>query len=130
MTPIATVASLLNVVGKLLTCVVLKRLQVLADRVYSESQCRFQADRSTTDMVSSLGQLQEKCREQQQPLFVVFIDLTKAFDLVSTDGLLKILPKIVCPPRLLNVVRSFHEEMKSTVVFEAQHQVPLTSKAE
>ena len=29
--------SLLSVVGKLLACVVLKRLQVLADRVYPES---------------------------------------------------------------------------------------------
>ena len=33
--------SLLNIVGKLLACVVLKRLQVLADRVYLESQCEF-----------------------------------------------------------------------------------------
>ena len=33
--------SLLRVVGKLFSCVVLKRLQVLADRVYPESQCGF-----------------------------------------------------------------------------------------
>ncbi|XP_050707118.1 uncharacterized protein LOC126992423 [Eriocheir sinensis] len=50
---------------------------------------------STIDMVFSLRQLQEKCREQRQPLFIAFIDLTKAFDLVSRDGLFKILPKIV-----------------------------------
>ena len=47
--------SLLNVVGKLLARVVLKRLQVLADRVYPESQCGFRANRSTTDMVFSLS---------------------------------------------------------------------------
>ena len=40
-TAITTVASLLSVVGKLLACVVLKRLQVLADRVYPELQCGF-----------------------------------------------------------------------------------------
>ena len=85
--------SLLSVVGKLLACVVLKRFQVLADRVYPESQCGFRANRSTTDMIFSLRQLQEKCREQQQPLLVAFIDLIKAFDLVSRNGLLKILPK-------------------------------------
>ena len=45
-------------------------------------------------MVFSLRQLQEKCREQQQPLFVAFIDLTKAFDLVSRDSIFKILPKV------------------------------------
>ena len=44
-------------------------------------------------MILSLRQLQEKCREQGKPLYVVFIDLTKAFDLVSRDGLFKILEK-------------------------------------
>ncbi|XP_078250456.1 F-box and leucine-rich repeat protein 13 isoform X1 [Pogona vitticeps] len=33
--------SLLSILGKLLACVVLKRLQVLADRAYPESQCEF-----------------------------------------------------------------------------------------
>ena len=57
-------------------------------------------------------------REQRQPLFVAFIDLTKAFDLVSREGLFKILPKIGCPPRLLNFIKSFHEDTKGTVVFD------------
>ena len=60
--------SLLNIVAKLLAHVVLKRLQVLTDRVYPESQCGFRANRSTTDMVFSLQQLQEKCRGKKQPL--------------------------------------------------------------
>ena len=34
----------------------------------------------------SLQQLLEKCRERRQKLFVAFINLTKAFDLVSKDG--------------------------------------------
>jgi len=98
--------------------VVLKRLQVIAERIYPESQCGFRANRSTIDMVFSLRQLQEKCREQRQPLYIAFIDLTKAFDLVSRDGLFKILPKIGCPPRLLSIIKSFHENMKGTVVFD------------
>ena len=50
---------------------------------------------ATIDMIFSLRQLQEKCREQGKPLYVAFIDLTKAFDLVSRDGLFKILPRLV-----------------------------------
>ena len=98
--------SLLKIVGKLFARVALKRLQVLAERVYSELQCGFCANRSTIDTVCSLRQLQETCREQRQPLFMAFIDLTKAFDVVSRDGLFKILPKIGCPPRLLSIIRS------------------------
>ncbi|XP_069166804.1 uncharacterized protein [Procambarus clarkii] len=45
-------------------------------------------------------------------------DLTKAFDLVSRDGLFKILPKIACPPRVLSIIRSFHENMVAIMVFD------------
>ena len=86
--------SLLAIVGKVFARVVLSRLQVLGERVYPESQCGFRSRRSTIDMVFSLRQLQEKCQEQNQPLFLAFIDLTKAFDLVSRKGLfdLQLLP--------------------------------------
>eukprot|EP00745_Piridium_sociabile_P017961 TRINITY_DN26814_c0_g1_i11.p1 TRINITY_DN26814_c0_g1~~TRINITY_DN26814_c0_g1_i11.p1 ORF type:complete len:515 (+),score=121.07 TRINITY_DN26814_c0_g1_i11:351-1895(+) len=110
--------SLLSVVGKVFARVVLSRLQKLAERVYPESQCGFREQRSTIDMVFSLRQLQEKCREQHKPLFLAFIDLTKAFDMVSRDGLFKILEKIGCPPKLLSMIRSFHEDMKGTVQYD------------
>ena len=54
----------------------------------------------------------------KQPLYLAFIDLTKAFDLVSRDGLFKMLPLIGCPPKLLSIVRSFHHSMMSTVQFD------------
>ena len=110
--------SLLSIVGKVYARVVLIRLQKLADRVYPESQCGFRAKRSTIDMVFSIRQLQEKCREQKMPLYVAFIDLTKAFDLVSRKGLFQILPKIGCPPKLLSIIESFHNNMKGTVQFD------------
>jgi len=110
--------SLLSIVGKAFAKVVLHRLQKLADRVYPESQCGFRSERSTIDMVFSIRQLQEKCREQHKPLFLAFIDLTKAFDLVSRDGLFTVLAKIGCPPRLLSVIQSFHDDMKGTVQYD------------
>ena len=81
--------SMLSIVEKSFARVILKRLQVLADQIYPEEQCGFHPKRSTVEMIFSLRQLQEKCREQQQPLYIAFVDLTKAFDLVSRDGLFK-----------------------------------------
>ena len=78
---------LMSIVGKMYARIILYRLQLLADRVYSESQCGFRADRSTTDTIFSLRQLQEKSREQGQPLYMMFINLTNSFDLVSRKGL-------------------------------------------
>ena len=63
--------SLMSIVGKCFARVVLTRLQKIAERVYPESQCGFRAKRSTTDMIFSFRQLQEKCREQHQPLYLV-----------------------------------------------------------
>ncbi|KAI8491582.1 hypothetical protein Bbelb_307820 [Branchiostoma belcheri] len=116
--------SLLSIVGKVFAKVVLSRLQVLANRVYPESQCGFRAERSTTDMIFSVRQLQEKCREQQKPLYIAFIDLTKAFDLVSRKGLFQLLKKIGCPPQLLSIIISFHEDMKGVVSYDGETSQP------
>ena len=121
--------SLLSIVGKVYARVVLARLQQLAERVYPESQCGFRAERSTVDMIFSLRQLQEKCREQQKPLYIAFIDLTKAFDLVSRDGLFNILLKIGCPPNLYSMIRSFHDDMKATIQYEGSMSEPFNIKS-
>ena len=90
--------SLLNIISKLFAKIVLMKLRVLAERIYPESRCGFRAKGATIDMIFSLRQLQEKCKEQGKPLYVAFIDLTKALHLVSRDSLFKILAKIGCPP--------------------------------
>ena len=72
-----------------------------------ESQCGFQAERSNVDIFFSLGQLEAKCREYHMPLYVAFIYLTKAFDLVYSDGPFKDTQNIFCPPTLPTVVESF-----------------------
>ena len=121
--------SLLSIVGKAFARVILKRLQKLAERVYPESQCGFRAARSTIDMVFSLRQLQEKCREQRRPLYLAFIDLTKAFDLVSRTGLFNLLHRIGCPPTLLKLIISFHENMSATVQYEGSSSEPFPIKS-
>ena len=75
----------------------------------SLSQCRhntgtlspsggFRACRSTIDIIFLVRQLQQKCQEQNELLFLAFMDLMKVFDLVSRGGLFQLLKKIVCPP--------------------------------
>ena len=116
--------SLLSVIGKVFSKVILILLQELAERVYPEPQCGFRAGRSTVDMVFCLCQLQEKCREQQMPLYIAFIDLTKAFDLVSRDGLFQIFPKIGCPPKLKSMIESLHKNIKGTAQFNDSSSRP------
>ena len=64
------------------------KLRVLAEKIYQESQCGFMAKSAT-----------------------------KAFDLVSRDDLFKILATIGCPPTLLSIVKSFHDDMTHDMTF-------------
>ncbi|XP_046962200.1 uncharacterized protein LOC124531734 [Vanessa cardui] len=116
--------SLLSIVGKAFARAILGKLQRLADRVYPEAQCGFRYQRSTVDMIFSLRQLQEKCREQHTPLVVAFVDLNKAFDSVSREGLYSVLVRIGCPPKLLRIVQSFHEGMEVTVLHNGNISTP------
>ena len=52
-----------------------------------ESLCGFRKDRGTLDMIFTARQLQEKRQEQNVDLYMTFVDITKAFDTVSRDGL-------------------------------------------
>ncbi|XP_063602932.1 uncharacterized protein LOC134778926 [Penaeus indicus] len=60
----------------------------------------------------------EKCREQNRPLHMAFVDLTKAFNMVSREGMFAVLQKLGCPPTLLKLIRSLHDDMQATISFE------------
>ena len=84
--------SLLSVAGKVQAKIVLTRLlEHVVDLVLSESQCGFRCGRSTIYMIFVARQLQEKCREQHQDLYLAFVDLPKAFNTVNRDLLWNIL---------------------------------------
>lgn len=121
--------SLLSIVSKAFSRVVLSRLQLFADRVFPESHCEFRAKRSTIDMVFSLRQLQERCRKQRRSLFLAFIDVTKAFDLVSQPGLFTLLLRIECPSKLLRMIMSFHDGMTGTVQYDGSSSDPFPIKS-
>ena len=60
-------------------------------------------------MIFVLKQIQEKCREQNMGLYAAFVDLTKAFDTVSRDGLWKILARRGFLQKNFAILRQLHE---------------------
>ena len=73
-------------------------------------------------MIFVLRQIQEKCREQNIDLFAAFIDLTKAFDAVSLEGLWEILARLGCPPNFFTILHQLHEGQQGQV----KHSVSLS----
>lgn len=107
--------SLLSNAGKIFARVIVNRLTTHLDSTFPESQCGFRSGRGTTDMLFAARQVQEKCREQNLDLYMVFVDLNKAFDSVSREGLWKLLLKAGCPPGVVKIIRSFHDGMMARV---------------
>jgi len=71
-------------------------------------------------MILAARQIQEKCREQHQDLYMAFIDLTKAFDTVDRTSFWTILGKIGCPLKFVTMVRLLHDQMEASVLVDGQ----------
>ena len=108
--------SLLSIAGKILARILATRLQPLSEEVLPESQCGFRPSRGTVDAIFAARQLQEKSREQHMPLYMAFIDLSKAFDMVNREALWRILLKVGCPEKYVSVLRLLHDEMSASVL--------------
>ena len=77
--------SLVAHAGKILLKIIARRLSDYCERlgVLLEEQSGFRPNRSTTDMMFVIRRLQELARKKRIPLYVCFIDLTKAYDSVN-----------------------------------------------
>ena len=100
---------LLSIADKILAGILLNRLiQHFEQCLLPESQCGFRSERETTNMIFAARQLQEKCQEQHSDLFVTLVDLTKACDKASRNGIWKIMETFGSPSKFITIVRQFH----------------------
>ena len=65
------------------------------------------------DMVFVTRVLQEQRQEQNKDFYITIVDLTKAFDTVSCEGLWKIMATFGCLDKFMSMVRKFHDGMLS-----------------
>ena len=66
-------------------------------------------------MIFTVRQLVEKYWEHRANLFLVFIDLKKAYDLVPREALWLALSKLGVPEPTFKLIRSFHCNMQAQI---------------
>ena len=66
-------------------------------------------------MIFCLRPLQEKCIEQDRPLYMVFVDFSKAFDTVGRTGLWQLLRKYSFPEKFTTMIETPHTGMTANV---------------
>ena len=107
--------TLLEAVGKVLAKLLLNRLmEYICPKVILKLNVR--SVRGTMDMIFSARQIQEKCIEQQIPLFQVFVDIKKAFDTVNREVLWNILGKLGCRVTSVHMLKQLHRNMKAWII--------------
>ena len=116
----------MSIAGKILARVLLNRLNEHLEQsgLLPESQCGFRKNRGTIDRIFTARQLQEKCQEQNVDLYMTFVNLTKAFDTVSREGLWKIMAKFGYPAKFIETVRQFHDGMLARVQNDGEFSDP------
>ena len=122
--------TLLSVLGKLFTRILNNRLTNWAEEfgVYVEAQNGFRKGRGTVDNLFILQQLINNYIEKGEKLYAFFIDFTKAFDYIVRDNLWLKLLSCGVKGKMLNVIMSMYECVKTCVFVEGQKSAPFLSK--
>ena len=109
--------SLVAHAGKMLLKIIARRLSVYCERVgiLPDEQSRFRPNRSPTGMMFVIRRLQELARKKRIPLYVCFIDLTKAYDSVDRTLPWTVLARFGVPQNMILVIRQFHDGMRACV---------------
>ena len=104
--------SLLSVLGKVLTLtlILLERLQAIIEPQLVERQCGFRKGRGTVDQIWVVRQVVERATGYRTPVFMCFVDLTKAYDSVSCQAMAAILKEYGVPRQLVAIVEELHSE--------------------
>ena len=111
--------SLVAHADKMLLKIIIRRLSEYCERVgiLPEEQSGFRPNRFTTDMMFVIRRFQElAARKKRIPLYVCFIDLTKAYNSVDRTLLWTVIARFVVPQNnMILVIRQFHDDMQACV---------------
>ena len=107
--------SLICHASKVLLKIIIRRLKLKLDQEISEEQAGFREGRGTRDQIVNIRNIIEKCKDHRLPLYMCFIDYSKAFDCVSHPQLWKTMRRMGFPGHIIDLISQLYEEQESAV---------------
>ena len=102
--------ALLSIPGKVLSLILLERLQAIIDPQLLESQCGFRKGRGTIDQIWLTRQIVERAAEYGTAAHLCYVDLTKAYDSVDRNALIAILKSYRVPCHLIDIIKEMYTD--------------------
>ena len=112
--------SLLSSIYKLFSSILLKRITQSIDKTQPREQAGFRSGFSTMDHIHTVEQIIEKCREFNRPLYVAFIDYSKAFDSVSHCSIWNALHYSGVNQKYINILKCIYANSTSRIKLETR----------
>ena len=107
--------TLLATTRKVISRVLLKRIQDHTDELLREEQAGFRKGRSVNEQVFTLRTIIEQCLEFNVPLVVNYVDFKKAFDSIYRPSLWQILRIYGIPEKYTNIFKSLYEDTQCCI---------------
>ena len=107
--------SLVAVVSKVLSSIILRRLSSYREKQTRENQGGFRPGRGCIDQIFTLRQTLELRHTYRRPTMVIFLDLKGAFDSVDRHSLLQCLAMKGVPPKFLQLVKALYVNTRGRV---------------
>ena len=98
--------SLISHASKVLLHIIAERIREHLENELPPEQAGFRKGRGTRNQIGNLRNLVEKNMEFQQPLFLCFIDYSKAFDCVQHGKFWNIMTEMGFSSHVVNLIRS------------------------
>jgi sorting nexin-29 len=108
--------TLLNVTYKILSYIILKRLNVYTEETVGECQCGFRPNRSTIDQIFMMRQTMERYYEYNTDLHMLFIDFRQAFDSIYRNQLFMALESYGIPEKIIRLIKMTLSDNTSKVL--------------
>ena len=112
--------TLLSTIGKLFSKIINSRLNIWGGEtynVYIEAQAGYRKGMGTVDNIFVLQGIINHILNQNKKLYTAFVDFTKAFDFIVRDIIWYKLIKLGVRGKILNIVRSMYNVVKSKIKF-------------
>ncbi|KAI5718070.1 hypothetical protein M8J77_015738 [Diaphorina citri] len=101
--------SLMSVIYKLFTKIILNRIKNILDENQPPDQAGFRAGYSTMDHLFVVNQVIEKYNEYNKKLYIAFIDFNKAFDMVEHKSLMNALHQQGVPKPYIDILEKIYD---------------------